>query len=124
MMQVGMSELLYGRNLLLLVFTQAFQKLSIKTLKNNTENLLQVTLLTISAISIDNEASDLWLLANFVLFWFKKRILCFFPILVKWQISVKSGVHTCIITRKYEIAQTFYDWFDNLKDVCQRICEN
>ena len=54
-----MSELLYGRNLLLLVFTQAFQKLSIKTLKNNTENLLQVTLLTISAISIDNEASDL-----------------------------------------------------------------
>ena len=59
MMQVGMSELLYGRNLLLLVFTQAFQKLSIKTLKNNTENLLQVTLLTISAISIDNEASDL-----------------------------------------------------------------
>ena len=107
MMQVGMSELLYGRNLLLLVFTQAFQKLSIKTLKYNTENLLQVTL--ISAISIDNEASDLWLLANFVLFWFKKRILCFFPILVKWQISVKSGVHTCIITRKYEIAQTFYD---------------
>ena len=59
MMQVGMSELLYGRNLLLLVFTQAFQKLSIKTLKNNTENLLQVALLTISAISIDNEASDL-----------------------------------------------------------------
>ena len=59
MMQVGMSELLYGRNLLLLVFTQAFQKLSIKTLKHNTENLLQVTLLTISAISIDNEASDL-----------------------------------------------------------------
>ena len=59
MMQVGMSELLYGRNLLLLVFTQAFQKLSIKTLKNNTQNLLQVALLTISAISIDNEASDL-----------------------------------------------------------------
>ena len=59
MMQVGMSELLYDLNLLLLVFTQAFQKLSIKTLKSNTENMLQVTLLTISAISIDNEASDL-----------------------------------------------------------------
>ena len=74
MMQVGMSELLYGPNLLLLVFTQAFQKLSIKTLKN----MLQVTLLTISAISIDNEASDLWLLANFVLFWFKKTNFMFF----------------------------------------------
>ena len=95
-----------------------------QTLKNNTENMLQVTLLTISAISIDNEASDLWLFADFVLFWFKKRILCFFPILVKWQISVKSGVHTCIITRKCEIAQIFYDWFDNLKDVLQRLCEN
>jgi len=66
MMQVGMSELLYEHNLLLLVFTQAFQKLSIKTIMNNTENMFQVTLLTISSISIANEESDLWLLADFI----------------------------------------------------------
>ena len=33
----------------------------------------QVTLSNNSAISIDNEASDLWLLANFVLLLFKKN---------------------------------------------------
>jgi len=37
-----------------------------------------------SAISIDNEASDLWLLANFVLFLFKKTNVTFLRILVKW----------------------------------------
>ena len=46
-------------NLLLLVFTQAFHKISIKTSINNTENMPQVTLSNNSAISIDNEASDL-----------------------------------------------------------------
>ena len=46
-------------NLLLLVFTQAFQKISIKTSINNTENIPQVTLSNNSAISIDNESSDL-----------------------------------------------------------------
>ena len=25
---------------------------------------------------------------------------------------------------KYEIAQIFYDWYDNIKDVFQRPCEN
>ena len=46
-------------NLLLLVFTQAFHKISIKTAINNTENMPQVTLSNNSAISIVNEASDL-----------------------------------------------------------------
>ena len=46
-------------NLLLLVFTQEFHKISIKTSINNTENMPQVTLSNNSAISIDNEASDL-----------------------------------------------------------------
>ena len=46
-------------NFLLLVFTQAFHKISIKTSINNTENIPQVTLSNSSAISIDNEASDL-----------------------------------------------------------------
>ena len=46
-------------NLLLLVFTQAFHKISIQTSINNTENMPQVTLSNNSAISIDNEASDL-----------------------------------------------------------------
>ena len=110
--------------LLLLVFTQAFHKISIQTSINNTENMPQVTLSNNSAISIDNEASDLWLLANFVLFLFKKTNVTFLRILVKWQISVKSDVHNTSLLIKYEIAQIFYDWFDNLKDVFQRICEN
>ena len=84
----------------------------------------QVTLSKNSAISIDNEASDLWLLANFVLFLFKKTNVTFLRILVKWQISVKSDVHNTLLLIKYEIAQISYDWFDNLKDVFQRICEN
>ena len=46
-------------NLFLLVFPQAFHKISIKTSINNTENMPQVTLSNNSAISIDNEASDL-----------------------------------------------------------------
>ena len=46
-------------NLLLLVFTQAFHKISIKTSINNTENIPQVTLSNNSANSIDNEPSDL-----------------------------------------------------------------
>ena len=46
-------------NLLLLVFTQAFHKISIKTSINNTEIMTQVTLSNNSAISIDNEASDI-----------------------------------------------------------------
>ena len=45
-------------NLLLLVFTQAFHKICIKTSINNTEIMTQVTLSNNSAISIDNEASD------------------------------------------------------------------
>ena len=111
-------------NLLLLVFTQAFHKISFKTSINNTENMPQVTLSNLSAISIDNEASVLWLLANFVLFLLKKTNVTFLPILVKWQITVKSDVHNTSLMIKYEIAQIFYDWFDNLKDVFQRICEN
>ena len=111
-------------NLLLLLFTQALHKISIKTSINNTENMPQVTLFNNSAVSIDNEASDLWLLAIFVLFLFKKTNVTFLPILVKWQISVKSDVHNTSLLIKYEIAQIFYDWFDNLKDVFQRICEN
>ena len=59
--------------LLLLVFTQAFHKISIQTSINNTENMPQVTRSNNSAISIDNDASDLWLLVNFVLFLFKKN---------------------------------------------------
>ena len=110
--------------LLLLVFTQAFHKISIQTSINNTENMPQVTRSNNSAISIDNDASDLWLLVNFVLFLFKKTNVTFLPILVKWQISVKSDVHNTSLLIKYEIAQIFYDWFDNLKDVFQRICEN
>ena len=51
--------------LLLLVFTQAFHKISIKTSINNTENMPQLTRSNNSAISIDNDASDLWLLVNF-----------------------------------------------------------
>ena len=46
-------------NPLLLLFTQAFLKISIKTSINNTENMPQVTLSNNSALSIDNEASDL-----------------------------------------------------------------
>ena len=46
-------------NLLFLVFTQAFHKISIQTSINNTENMPQVTLSNNSAISINNEASDL-----------------------------------------------------------------
>ena len=46
-------------NLLLLVFTQAFHKISIQTSINNTENMPQVTRSNNSAISIDNDASDL-----------------------------------------------------------------
>ena len=111
-------------NLLLLVFTQAFHKISIKTSINNTENMPQVTLSNNSAISIDNEASDLWILANFVLFLFKKPNVTFLPVLVKWQISVKSDVNNKSLLIKYEIAQILYDCFDNLKDVFQRICEN
>ena len=110
--------------LLLLVFTQAFHKISIQTSINNTENMPQVTRSNNSAISIDNDASDLWLLANFVLFLFKKTNVTFLPILVKWQISVESDVHNTSLLIKYEIAQIFYDWFDNLKDVLQRMCEN
>ena len=110
--------------LLLLVFTQAFHKISIQTSINNTENMPQVTRSNNSAISIDNDASDLWLLANFVLFLFKKTNVTFLRILVKWQIRVKSDVHNTSLLIKYEIAQIFYDWFDNLKDVFQRICEN
>ena len=110
--------------LLLLVFTQAFHKISIQTSINNTENMPQVTRSNNSAISIDNDASDLWLLVNCVLFLFKKTNVTFLPILVKWQISVKSDVHNTSLLIKYEIAQIFYDWFDNLKDVFQRICEN
>ena len=110
--------------LLLLVFTQAFHKISIQTSINNTENMPQVTRSNNSAISIDNDASDLWLLVNFVLFLFKKTNVTFLPILVKWQISVKLDVHNTSLLIKYEIAQIFYDWFDNLKDVFQRICEN
>ena len=111
-------------NLLFLVFTQAFHKISIQTSINNTENMPQVTLSNNSAISIDNEASDLWLLANFVLFLFRKTNVTFPRILVKWQKRVKSDVHNTSLLIKYEIAQIFYDWFDNLKDVFQRICEN
>ena len=46
---------------LLLVFTQAVHKISIQTSikKKKTENMPQVTLSKNSAISIDNEASDL-----------------------------------------------------------------
>ena len=110
--------------LLLLVFTQAFHKISIQTSINNTENMPQVTRSNNSAISIDNNASDLWLLVISVLFLFKKTNVTFLPILVKWQISVKSDVHNTSLLIKYEIAQICYDWFDNLKDVFQRICEN
>ena len=46
-------------NLLLLVFNQAFHKISIKMSINNTKNMPHVTLSNNSAISIDNEASDL-----------------------------------------------------------------
>ena len=46
-------------NLLFLVFTQAFDKISIKTSINNTENMPQVTLSNNSSISVDNEASNL-----------------------------------------------------------------
>ena len=56
------SDRSFELNLLLLVFTQAFHKISIKTSIdsiNNTENMPQVTLSNNSAISIDNEASDL-----------------------------------------------------------------
>ena len=59
--------------LLLLVFTQTFHKASIKTSIKNRENMLQVTLSNNSAISIDNEASDLWLLANVCYFCLKKN---------------------------------------------------
>ena len=45
--------------LLLLVFTQAFYKISIQTSINNTENMPQVTRSNNSAISIDNDPSDL-----------------------------------------------------------------
>ena len=45
--------------LLLLVFTQAFHKISIQTSINNTENMPQLTRSNNSAISIDNDASDL-----------------------------------------------------------------
>ena len=45
--------------LLLLVFTQAFHKISIQTSINNTESMPQVTRSNNSAISIDNDASDL-----------------------------------------------------------------
>ena len=45
--------------LMLLVFTQAFHKISIQTSINNTENMPQVTRSNNSAISIDNDASDL-----------------------------------------------------------------
>ena len=57
---VSWTDRNFGLNLLLLVFTQAFHKISIKTSINNTENMPQVTLSNNSAISIDNElASDL-----------------------------------------------------------------
>ena len=121
---ISWTDRSFELNLLLLVFTQAFHKISIQTSINNTENMPQVTLSNNSAISIDNEASDLWLLANFVLFLFKKTNVTFPRILVKWQIRVKSDVHNTSLLIKYEIAQIFYDWFDNLKDVFQRICEN
>ena len=114
----------FWTNSLFPVFTQAFHKISIQTSMNNTENMPQVTRSNNSAISIDNDASDLWLLVNCVLFLFKKTNVAFLPILVKWQISVKSDVHNTSLLIKYEIAQIFYDWFDNLKDVFQRICEN
>ena len=51
--------------LLLLVFTQAFHKISIQTSINNTENMPQVTLSNNSAISIDNEACFLCYLWTF-----------------------------------------------------------
>ena len=63
----------FWTTLLLLVFTQAFHKISIQTSTNNTENMPQVTRSNNSAISIDNDASDLWLLVNFVLFLFIKN---------------------------------------------------
>ena len=101
---------------LFVFYTQAFHKISIQTSINNTEKVPQVTRSNNSAISIDNDASDLWLLFNFVLFLLKKTKVTFLPILVKWQISVKWDVHNTSLSIKYEIAQIFYDWFDNLKD--------
>ena len=51
--------------LLLLVFTQAFHKISIQTSIKNIENMPQVTLSNNSAISIDNEACFLCYLWTF-----------------------------------------------------------
>ena len=90
-------------NLLLLVFTQAFHKISIKTSINNTENMPQVTLSNNSAISIDNEASDLWLLANFVLFLFKKT---------ECYVSSNFGQ----MTNKRQVRCTYYVIIDKVWD--------
>ena len=56
---ISWTDRSFELNLLLLVFTQAFHKISIQTSINNTENMPQVTRSNNSAISIDNEASDL-----------------------------------------------------------------
>ena len=93
-------------NLLLLVFTQAFHKISIKTSINNTENMPQVTLSNNSAVNIDNDASDLWLLANFVQFvLFKKK---------KNECYVSSNF--CQMTNKRQVRCTLYVIIDKVWD--------
>ena len=74
--------------------------------------MLPVTLSNDSAISIDNEASDLWRLADIVLFLLKRKKMnfTFFPILVKWQSNVETDVHDTSLLIKYEIAQNIL-WF-------------
>ena len=74
--------------------------------------MLPVTLSNDSAISIDNEPSDLWRLADIVLFLLKRKKMnfTFFPILVKWQSNVETDVHDTSLLIKYEIAQNIL-WF-------------
>ena len=74
--------------------------------------MLPVTLSNDSAISIDNEASDLWRLADIVLFLLKRKKMnfTFFPILVKWQSNVETDVHDTSLLIKYEFAQNIL-WF-------------
>ena len=64
--------------LLLLVFTQAFHKISIQTSINNTENMPQVTRSNNSAISIDNAHLICDFSSTVCYFCLKKRMLRFF----------------------------------------------
>ena len=80
--------------LLLLVFTQAFHKISIQTSINNTENMPQVTRLTIPLL-VSIMTHLIWDFSSTVCYFcLKKRMLRFFQF---WsnqeQISVKSDVH-------------------------------